>query len=271
MTELQKVIKYLSLGFAIFLIIVIFSGIIYGVGSLCYIFSDKDYSGELHELPLNLEETSEISSLKIEVGATNLKIRESEKFNVETNNDRVEVTKRNGTIYIREKGHANFFEHKGYDLIVYLPKDITLNMVEIDTGAGKTEIESLVANTVNLDMGAGKFTIDYIKALSSLEVDGGAGEVTISNGEINNIDADMGVGKFSLKARLTGRSEFDLGVGETSLRLIGTKLDYSIVVDKGLGDFRIDSQSVRDGEIYGTGASRIDVSGGVGKVDIRFE
>ena len=52
--------------------------------------------------------------------------------------------------------------------------------------------------------------------------------------------------------------------------LLGIKDDYKIKVSKGIGEIRIDNNSIKDGEVIGNGNNFIDVSGGIGQINISY-
>ena len=69
-------------------------------------------------------------------------------------------------------------------------------------------------------------------------------------------------------AALLGGCELDMGVGEANITLIGSKDDYALDIESGVGGVRVDGTSVTD---YGSsGANRVEINGGVGAIDIRF-
>ena len=129
----------------------------------------------------------------------------------------------------------------------------------------------LSADKLCLDLGAGKTDIAKISAISSSRINGGAGELNISDGELANLDFDMGVGKVAIVSRLSGNCEADCGVGDLSLTLIGTQDDYRIDLDKGVGEAVIGGERASDGAVFGNGANSVDVDGGVGRIEIKFE
>ena len=83
MTQGQKVIKYIALSFACFLIFTILSSIfslIYGI----FNFKSEDFT--------NIELTQEnIKKLDIDLNSSSLIIKESENFSIETNNKNLKV------------------------------------------------------------------------------------------------------------------------------------------------------------------------------------
>ena len=80
----------------------------------------------------------------------------------------------------------------------------------------------------------------------------------------------MGVGKLTLKSRIEGKSELDMGVGETNIILLGSKADYKIELDKGIGTAKLQSEEMADDAVYGSGESIIEIDGGVGAISIDF-
>ena len=62
----------------------------------------------------------------------------------------------------------------------------------------------------------------------------------------------------------------DLGVGETEINLIGTQEDYRVSVSKGIGDAKVDGKDISNDAVVGNGESRVEISGGIGSVRVRF-
>ena len=80
MSEAQRIIKYLAIAFAIFLIFNIFSLIFYGLSSLSNIF-DED---EKLVNKLKVIEVNDASLLSVDISTTNLTIKSGNVLNVET-------------------------------------------------------------------------------------------------------------------------------------------------------------------------------------------
>ena len=90
-------------------------------------------------------------------------------------------------------------------------------------------------------------------------------------GALHNLDLDMGVGKLNLTSALTGKSDFDLGVGESNITVIGNKDDYKLDIEKGLGNITVDGTSVSNIKGQGNGNNSIEVSGGIGAINLKFK
>lgn len=267
MTTFQRVIKYCAIAFAVFLIVSIVGGII---AALSYLGSfldgdSKEIIGEMKTYEVN----EEVTDLQINLSGTELKIANGNRVYVESNHLYISVNVENGKLIINEtkKFHANY---NGVILNLYIPNDFSFKDVNVETGAGVVEIETLECDTLKLSLGAGKVDIKNLVAHNKSKIDGGAGKVTIEGGNLNNLDLDMGVGALIMTNKLEGRCYLEFGVGETVLTLIGSLDDYSIEVDKGIGEATISGETFSENKKYGTGVNEIEIDGGVGAIRISF-
>lgn len=268
MTSFQKVIKYVACALAIFLIVTIIGGIITGLTGISFLLSGKE-----KETPSEMQTYSiegEITSLSVDLSGAELKIQTGDKFEVQSNHKYISVKTNNGKLTVSETKKFFAISPKGITVILTVPESFVFDEAEIDTGAGKVEIGSLSVDVLELSLGAGKADIKNLTANSRAEIDGGAGELSIDGGRLCNLKLDMGVGKLTLKSRIEGKSELDMGVGETNIILLGSKADYKIELDKGIGTAKLQSEEMADDAVYGSGESIIEIDGGVGAISIDF-
>ena len=268
MTTFQKVIKYIALALAIFLIVTIIGGIITGLTGISYILSGRNNEavGEMQVYPIE----GEISSLSLSLSGAKLQIKTSDNFSVESNHKYISVKSENGQLCINETKKLFSLYPKGVTVILNIPEGFVFDNATIDTGAGKVEIDTLACDVLELSLGAGKADIKKLTANSNAKIDGGAGELNIDGGKLCNLCLDMGVGKLTLKSRVEGKSDLDYGVGESNLILLGSKDDYKIELDKGIGEAKLEGESLKDDSVYGSGENKIDIDGGVGAINIDF-
>ena len=268
MTSFQKVIKYIAIALAIFLIVTIIVGIITGLSSISFLLSGKvtEPIREIKEYPID----SEISSLSVDLSGAKFIIQTADKLSVESNHKYISVKEDNGKLSISETKKLFSSSSKGVTVILSVPENLVFNDAVIDTGAGKVEIDSLSVDILKLSLGAGKADIKNLTANTRAKIDGGAGELNIDGGKLCNLKLDMGVGKLTLKSRIEGKSDLDYGVGETELCLLGSKTDYKIVIDKGIGEAKLQGEEMADDSIYGSGVNLINIDGGVGAINIEF-
>ena len=96
MTSAQKVIKYLAIAFAIFLIVSIISTVTAALFALSGILGLKqDIEENMNsEMAATSLENSDITTLDIEVAFTNLTIKTGDSLKIETNNSNIEYSYR---------------------------------------------------------------------------------------------------------------------------------------------------------------------------------
>ncbi len=266
MTNFQKTVKYIAMAFAIFLTVSIIGGILSMFGLFGGFFSGDAVTEDTKTYSVS----SEIQSIEVKINAADFTIKQGESFSVESNLKHLTVEDKNGVLTIKEtKKFANTYT--GAVLTLYIPADTVFEKVNIITGAGRLTVDSLSASTMNFELGAGEVTIDTLVATSGIDIDGGAGKITVSGGALHNLDLDMGVGQLNLTSALTGDSDFDLGVGESNITIIGNRDDYKLDIEKGIGNITVDSASVSNIKEQGNGNNSIEVSGGIGAINLKFK
>lgn len=266
MTLWQKLIKYLAIAFAMLLIVSIIGGIVGTLSSVSFVFGDKDVLDELQTYSVN----SDIKELDIDISAAEFVVKTGDEFCVKSNHKYITVEEKSDRLVISEKKRFLGSYSGKVCLELYVPEGTVFEKANISTGAGRVTIETLSTEVLTLNLGAGEVKIDFLNAAERAKIDGGAGSITISDGDLRNLDLDMGVGELKLTSKLSGNSDLDFGVGETELVLLGAADDYKIKLDKGVGEAKIDGESISNGGVYGTGENTVDVDGGVGAIKITF-
>lgn len=264
MTTGKKIIKYLSMAFAIFLTFTIISGVTNGIYSLISVFSDTSGNGDVRVLWNN--DNTNIDDIDIDLIYNNLNIKVGNKFSVETNSKNVKYTIQDSTLIVKENKKIWYSSNNKKDeLTIYIPSNIVLNKIDIDMGAGTLNIENMNTRKLALDLGAGSTLIKDIYS-DNTNINTGAGSFTIVNGNINDLDLDVGVGKTNITSKITGNSTIDIGIGSLSLNLIGN--NYTFKVNKGIGKVVIDNKEVSDNEVLGMGSNTIKLNGGIGDTTV---
>ena len=271
MTSAQKVIKYIAIAFACLLVVAIISGILsafYSISGFLGIGVDDKENSEM--ITTNFKNDN-INQLDIEIAASELIIKTGETLKAETNNDKIIFNESNNKLQIKEKKHKWVSINKNQKLIVYLPENLDFENVNINTGAGKVNIEKFNSKNLSFQLGAGEVEIKELNVTKDCKIEGGAGKLSILSGNINNLNLDMGVGQTNLNTILTGKNEIDAGVGELNINLQNGKENYTITAEKGIGNIKIDGKNISNGKVYGDGINTIDVDGGIGSISIDFK
>ena len=265
MTTAQKVIKYLAIALGLALVVSIFSGLV-RLGSLLT-------GGSQRLDPEAVEATfvpqGEITALDIQVAGTELRIRTGDTLKVETNNAHVSITQKDTRLVIREE--SRLVQLSGSKVTIYLPETLTFDTVDLQAGAGLLSVERLVTGILDLELGAGKTAFSYLEVTEEGDLEGGAGLITIDSGSLHNLSLEIGVGEARIRAAITGDSEIHAGVGSLKLEILGSRADYTIDAEKGLGSITIDGESIAANVRLGSGQHRLGVEGGIGSISMRFE
>ncbi len=266
MTTLQKVIQYLAMAFAIFLTVSIIGGLLGMFGLFGGFFGGDTVTDDVQTYAVS----SDICQLEVNVCAADFKIKQGEKFLVESNLKHLTVEDKNGVLSIKETKKLGSAYH-GALLTLYIPADTMFEKISIETGAGKLTVEHLSSDTMNLELGAGEVAIESLIAASDVKIDGGAGKITIADGELHDLDLDMGVGQLNLTSALTGDCSFDLGIGESNITVIGDRENYKLSIEKGIGSITVDGTGVSSLKERGSNENGIDISGGIGAINLKFK
>ena len=146
MTSAQKIIKYIAIAFASFLIVAIITGILTAFYALSGVLGlrgdDEMLSSEMTTTNFG---STEIDTLDIEIAYSELTIKKADSLRVETNNNNIKFSQENKELQIKEKKHKWFSINEKQELIVYIPEYLELEKVRIVTGAGKIHIDNLKA------------------------------------------------------------------------------------------------------------------------------
>lgn len=274
MNTAQKIIKGFAIGLAVFIMVSIAAVVLSAVGTLELISNGfergSSVTGETFEL-VRGDENINVKRLDISVKATRVWVKSANSggVRVQTNNEYIEKWEENGTLHIVERSHGVFGFGGTGELTIYLDSTMELEEVKLEIGAGTLTAQDLVAKRIDLELGAGKTEIDYLNASERLRIDGGAGLLAVKGGKAKDAKIEIGAGKAEIRLELMGNSRVESGVGKLELRLIGAEADYMLAIDKGIGSVDYNGKNLADDTREGNGANRIEVKSGVGAVEIQ--
>ena len=263
MTDTQKIIKYTALALAILLVFVIIGGIVTAVGAIIGVGSGVGESQ-------TYETEGEIKRLEVEIGAADFRIEVGDAFSVESNLKNLTFRQTGNRLILREKSFGNK-KYDGAFLTIYIPEGAVFDEINITTGAGKFTAESLSAEIIDLEFGAGEVNIGELNATREADIEGGAGQITIGGGSLCDLQIDMGVGELRLTSEIVGAGEFNLGVGEVVITLLGSRDDYTVELNKGIGSISFDGESISTGRTMGNGKNDVEINGGIGSITVNFK
>ena len=249
MTNIQKIIKYLSIAFAFYLIVCIITGIL-SVFKVINKIYDKSNEGNNNYYKIT-ELNNSFDTFDVKVGITNLYIKSGDSFKLETNNKHIKIKNENNK------------------LTITIPENIIFNDIDIESGAGVVDIQNLSGNDVDFEFGAGKVNITKMQINNKGSIETGAGSVNIENSKFNNLDLDMGVGSLNLECFLLGNNKIDSGIGKLNIKLLDDINNYKFKISKGIGSIKYNDEELKDNMIFGNGNNVIDINGGIGNINIK--
>lgn len=200
MNAAQKTVKYLAMAFAIFLIVSIFSGIVYGVLG---IVTAGRLIGDNSTVATKCQENEESLCLEIALSISNLEIKKGEKLSVETKNEKVEIVQDDHRLVVTEKGRHLFESYSDREVTVYIPESIEFEKVGISGGVGSIYIENLQVRDLEMALGIGETKINALE-VENAKISTGIGEVTVglkSEAKDYEIKADKGLGDITLNGK----------------------------------------------------------------------
>lgn len=279
MHSTQQVVKTLAIAFAIVLISGIVSSLFFvgwTIGNLTELWRGEETVVSRDEVrdQIVVHSYQNVKELEIDVDYGELEIRVGDELKVATNNSDLITYKHVGNkLEVSEIGHDFFTNHAAMQVVVYVPDDLDLDKVKIETGAGRATISGLTAKRMELDLGASKTELRNTVVTDKMEINGGAGVLEIVDSVLTNFDFDMGVGRADITAELLGSTKIDAGVGALRLDLQGDEeTTYGVEVERGLGAVTINGEKrSSDVVLYGTrGGNLVKISGGVGSIEINL-
>ena len=263
----QRIIKHLAFALAIVLAVSIIIGIVEVFGMILGFGNNQKLLDKSVEIAIS----QDISSVKIDVGAAELKVLEGDSFTLYSNIKELSINESDGTLSIKHNSKkVSIHSNKVGEITLTIPKNHKFDRFEVQSGAGTIEIASLSANIVDFEFGAGNVDVGYLLATQKVRIEAGAGELNVASGELNCLDLDLGVGKTTVSAQIIGNSEINCGVGSTYLTLLGSADDYRIDVDTGIGALRVNGNRISGSAVIGNGKSYLNIDGGIGEVEIDF-
>lgn len=140
------------------------------------------------------------------------------------------------TLEIKNKDSLFFKSSKG-SVMIKIPRELHLEEIDLEIGAGQAEIKEL--------------------CVASLEIEVGAGQANLVDVDVKYLGATTGAGQIQAK-------------------LVGAETDYNYDVECGIGEIKVGNSSFasigKESHVNQPGAERkLDIECGVGQITIEFQ
>ena len=271
MSSGQRITKVIADILAVWLIVCIFSGI--GTALLAVIgFSEikqsvDNVSGEMEAIGIS----QDIEKVDIDIASASVYIKSGETFACQTNDKGFSFSEKKGKLKIEEKNLKLFSGFGEAIIVITVPEYVILESFKIDSGTGLLSMENISCKKLTVDSGIGETSIEHVTVTEAADIEGGVGDLQIKKGTINILELSVGMGKTELNTHLTGVSEIQGGVGEISMHNTMSAENYTLSVEKGIGEVLVAGEKLKSDKTVGTGSNIINVEGGLGNMNITFE
>ena len=263
-----KIVKAFAIVLAVMIIVSIIGTVVAGVEMLGMLGPKQDDEYVL----VTDAGYSDVRELDINVKATELKIVEADNdlIRVSTTSKYIDQWQEQGTLHVTERSHGIFGWNAVGITTIYLPKDMYFQRAHLEIGAGSFSVETdLNAKKAKLNFGAGRAVLEGLYVSDQAKIYAGAGLLEMRSGKVKDLDLEMGAGKAVVALRLVGDNHIKTGAGKLELGLAGSRSEYEITVNKGIGSVKLDGTELDDKEEYGSGINKVKIESGVGAVEIK--
>ena len=220
---------------------------------------DEDYEvwdGEVEKTRINEEE---IEELDIQINSSFLVIKDSadEFFYIEKNGDgKSQAYEENGTLYVKAMQNSTVLGvQKENKVILYVPENMDLHMINVDLGAGEIEWNTLKADAMKVELGAGEFVAENV--------------------EVGDLEVSLGAGECLIQGNLQGDVKVDCAAGSVILKHEGSEDEFNYEIDCSVGSVQVDGESfsglASSKEIDNDASKTMEISVSAGSVEVEFE
>ena len=242
---------------------------------------------------------SGVRKLEIECGGSNLVIQESEDDYIWVARDQeawpVKYKLQNGIFKLYSEKNLRWWNWEDLTkrtVYLYLPKDMSLESIDLELGAGTLEsialeadeidvelgagtavIESLYGNEIDLFTGAGSLEVGEITA-GDLSAEAGAGMLFIQSFSADKVEMNVSAGSLEAEGTIGRNADLECGVGSMNLILHGAETDYDYEIECAVGEIILGDNSYSglssERTIRNGGRSVLDIECAMGSVVIDF-
>lgn len=215
---------------------------------------------------------AEVYKLDAEVGACQLNILPSEDKNIYVHTEGVGSYQgyvKDGTLYLKgisatgigadlSKGDNGInldVQLSACKLTLFIPADFYFEEVKLSLGAG------VVSGSCPWEAG-------------TLEIELAAGEIELSNVEASSLNLEVGAGSLTYEGSIFKEADVVCGMGDVTIKLDDSQLDYNYDVEVAAGDVTIGNESfggiAGERNINNNASKNLNVECAMGSVEIAF-
>lgn len=190
--------------------------------------------------------------------------------------DNLEIDYINGDLTISQKQDKNkiitnmfnFNDYKG-ELLIKIPTNSKLDVIDIENGVGKIEINNLTLNKLDIGCGTSSVVVNKLEMVNCY-ISGGTGSVKLQDILTDIIKIESGTGSAYLSGDIMKKATISTGANSVNLELNSKESAYNFYIETGLGSININQNKYkREANINNKSDRNIKVSAGTGSIDIK--
>lgn len=221
-----------------------------------------------------------ITKLHMEVGAGEFYIKEKD-----TDDQTIDISisglgksnyyVKNDTLYI--EGFMGNYIGKWSDdneIIVELPKGVKFDQIELEIGAGRLEVQNLLAKSADIEIGAGEVIVEGADIQDYFSAEIGAGRLETRNMKAENVELSLSLGECLYQGEIVNNLDAECNMGSMELLIEGGYEDHNYEIECAAGTIDMDGYSfgalAAEKNIDNGAAGTFDISCSMGEIRIGF-
>lgn len=221
------------------------------------------------------DEFSNIKNLDFQLAAGDVTITEGDRFSVSGTSINSYISDDGQTWHLESPKPRKWYSwlyRRGGEWEITLPKNCQFDQVTFNFAAAEIDIAFISAEKLTIQGAAGEANIQHMIARKSVDLSIGAGSLEVENGELDGDSRiKCGAGSMDLSlSRLVGSMKADCGMGTIDLTLPGTRGQYNIASQAGMGQVNIEHNNEDHHQVGTEILADLDLTCGMGEIEVEF-
>ncbi len=223
--------------------------------------------------------SSSVTELDIDMGGCLLEIKDSgdSSYYIEyEGKGKLQAYEEENVLYVKSLLHEVILgtSQSEEHVILYVPKEVSLNVITMDLGAGQMNLSRLGADTVSVSVGAGNIVWEQLEA-KEIVLEIGAGQMLAKEAALGDVEISMGAGNCEIQGQITGDVEVNCAAGQVTFDLLGTESDFNYEISCVVGNVKIGREKysglAETKEINNSASKEMEISCAAGNIEVQFE
>lgn len=160
------------------------------------------------------------------------------------------------------------------EIIVEIPRGVQFDLMEIEVGAGRMQINDMLAKSADIEIGAGEVIIEGADIQDYFTAEIGAGRLETRNIKAENVELSIGLGECLYQGEIGNDLDAECHMGNLEVYVKGGLEDYNYEVECSAGTINIDGSEFSalavEKSIDHGAQGTFDISCSMGEVTIGF-